>query len=73
METLPTRDFRRLRPFGALAGELSGTLKVRKPADATLNVAVWRGGCWHPPSTPKLRAPMSEDRTEGGVSCPEPP
>ena len=32
MEIPPTRDFRIRSTSGALAGELSGTLKVRKPA-----------------------------------------
>ena len=38
METPPTRDYRRRRPSGALAGELSGTLKVAKPAHVALPV-----------------------------------
>ena len=38
METSSTRDSRRRRPSGALAGGLSGTLKVPKPADAVLTV-----------------------------------
>ena len=32
METPPTRNSRRRRPSGALAGGLSGTLKAPKPA-----------------------------------------
>ena len=70
MEIPPTRDSRRREPSGALVGGLSGTLKVRKPAHAMLNIAAGEG-MLRPPSNPRPVAPLAEQRTCGD-EAPEP-
>ena len=71
METPPSRDSRRRRASSALAGRLSGTLKVDKPAYAVLNTAAWQGDA-APPLDPRLVAPLAEQRTGAGGRPPEP-
>ena len=44
MEIPPTQDSRYRRPSGAVPRGLSGTLKVRQPAHAMLNIAAGKGG-----------------------------
>ena len=48
------------------------TVRRHEPADAILNTEAGEGDA-APPSTPRLPAPMSEDRTGDGVIRPEPP
>ena len=70
METPPIRDSRCQKPSGPLIRGLSGTLKVRKPAHAMLNIAAGEG-MLRPPSNPRPVAPLAEQRTRGG-EAPEP-
>ena len=56
MEIPSSRDSCLRSPSGALAGGLSGTLKVRKPADAVLNTAAWQGDAAPPLEPPASRA-----------------
>ena len=70
MEIPPTGDSRRRKASGALAGGLSGTLEVRKPAHAMLNIAAGEG-LLRPPSNPRPVAPLAEQRMRGG-EAPEP-
>ena len=72
METPPTRDSRRRRPSGALAGGLSGTLKVPKPAHATFNVAAGEGVLRPPSDPPAFRAAAAAAGGRGGPHTPSP-
>ena len=71
METSLTRDSRGLRPFGVVAGGLSGTLKVRK-AHAVLNTAAWQGGTLRPPLEPPASRAAGRAADWRGTPLPEP-
>ena len=66
MEIPSSRDSCLRSPSGALAGELSGTLKVAKPAHAVFNTAAWQGDAAPPLRTPSFPRLCRGSRRAGG-------